>query len=39
VTVVEFLDRVTPGVDNEIAKEFQKILKKQGITFKLSTKV
>merc|ERR1719379_2463675 len=29
VTVVEFLDRITPGIDNEIAKNFQNILKKQ----------
>ena len=39
VTVVEFLDRVTPGMDGEIAKEFQKILTKQGMAFKLGTKV
>lgn len=39
VTVVEFLDRIIPGTDNEIAKQFQRILKKQGFTFKLGTKV
>ncbi len=39
VTVVEFLDRVTPGMDGEVSKEFQKILAKQGMEFKLSTKV
>jgi len=39
VTVVEFLDRIIPGTDNEVAKQFQRILKKQGFTFKLGTKV
>jgi dihydrolipoamide dehydrogenase len=40
VTVVEFLDQIGgPGMDNEVAKQTQKILKKQGINFKLSTKV
>jgi len=39
VTVVEFLDRIVPGMDGEIAKNFQRILKKQGFTFRLSTKV
>lgn len=39
VTVVEFLDHITPGVDREVSKTFQRILKKQGMTFKLSTKV
>ncbi|MDB5735448.1 MAG: dihydrolipoamide dehydrogenase [Alphaproteobacteria bacterium] len=39
VTVVEFLDRITPGIDGEIAKAFQRILTKQGFTFQLSTKV
>ncbi len=39
VTVVEFLDRVTPNMDFEISKEMQKILTKQGMTFRLSTKV
>jgi dihydrolipoamide dehydrogenase len=39
VTVVEFLDRITPGLDGEIGKNFQRILGKQGIKFQLSTKV
>jgi dihydrolipoamide dehydrogenase len=39
VTVVEFLDRILPGMDSEVAKQFQRILGKQGFTFKLSSKV
>lgn len=39
VTVVEYLDRITPGMDAEISKQFQRILKKQGFNFKMSTKV
>jgi dihydrolipoamide dehydrogenase len=39
VTVVEMLDRVAPGLDGEVAKQFQRILTKQGIVFKLGTKV
>ena len=39
VTVVEFLDRITPGMDGEVAKAFQKILETQGMTFRLGTKV
>jgi dihydrolipoamide dehydrogenase len=39
VTVVEFLDRITPGLDGEIGKNFQRILSKQGLKFQLSTKV
>jgi dihydrolipoamide dehydrogenase len=39
VTVVEFLDRILPGMDGEIAKSFQRILEKQGMTFRLGTKV
>ena len=39
VTVVEFLDRIVPTMDQEIGKTFQRVLKKQGMTFKLSTKV
>lgn len=39
VTVVEYLDRILPGMDAEIARESQKILSKQGISFKLSSKV
>ncbi|KAF1945794.1 dihydrolipoyl dehydrogenase [Clathrospora elynae] len=40
VTVVEFLGQIGgPGMDNEIAKQTQKILSKQGLKFKLNTKV
>jgi len=39
VTVVEYLDRIAPGMDGEIAAEFQKLLKRQGMTFHLGTKV
>ncbi|MEJ0011103.1 MAG: dihydrolipoyl dehydrogenase [Bauldia sp.] len=39
VTVVEFLDRVLPGMDGEVAKQTQRILTRQGIAFKLSSKV
>lgn len=39
VTVVEFLDRIIPGADGDIAKSFQKVLEKQGFEFKLGTKV
>ena len=39
VTVVEYLDRITPGMDAETAKTFQRILTKQGVKFKLGTKV
>jgi len=39
VTVVEYLDRILPGMDNEVAKQFQRILVKQGFTFHLSSKV
>ena len=39
VTVIEYLDHITPGMDLEISKEFQKILNKQGINFKLESKV
>lgn len=39
VTVVEFLDRILPGMDSDVAKSFQRILDKQGFTFKLGTKV
>ena len=39
VTVVEYLNFITPGMDKEIAKEFQKILTKQGMKFKLNSKV
>jgi len=39
VTVVEFLDRILPGMDAEIAKQTQRVLTKQGLKFKLGTKV
>lgn len=39
VTVVEFLDRIAPGIDGEIGKRFQRVLAKQGINFKLGSKV
>ena len=39
VTVVEYLDFITPGMDREISNEFKKILIKQGIHFKLNNKV
>jgi dihydrolipoamide dehydrogenase len=39
VTVVEYLDFITPGMDREVSNEFQKILTKQGIQFKLNNKV
>jgi dihydrolipoamide dehydrogenase len=39
VTVVEYLDRVTPGIDLEVSKAFQRVLTKQGFSFLLSTKV
>ena len=39
VTVVEFLDRILPGMDGELAKTAQRIFKKQGMAFRLSTKV
>ena len=39
VTVVEFLDHITPGMDAEVSKNLQRILKKQGMEFRLSTKV
>ena len=39
VTVFEYLDFITPGMDREISDEFKKILTKQGIKFKLGSKV
>ena len=39
VTIIEFLDHITPGMDREISDEFKKILTKQGINFKMSSKV
>ena len=39
VTVIEYLDHITPGMDREISNEFKKILTKQGIKFKMGSKV
>ena len=39
VTVVEFLDRITPGMDAEVAKNLQRVLTKPGFVFRLGTKV
>ncbi len=39
VTVIEFLDRILPGMDGEVSKQMQRILGKQGMTFKLGAKV
>ena len=39
VTVVEYLDRILPGMDGEVAKQFQRMLPKQGFEFKLGAKV
>ena len=39
VTVFEYLDHITPGMDREISDEFKKILSKQGINFKMSSRV
>ena len=39
VTVIEFLDHIIPGMDKDISNEFLKILNKQGINFKLDSKV
>jgi dihydrolipoyl dehydrogenase len=39
VTVVEMLDRLAPGLDGEVAKQLQRVLTKQGMAFKLATKV
>lgn len=39
VTVVEFVDRICPFMDADVGKEFHRILKKQGLVFKTSTKV
>ncbi len=39
VTCIEFLDQILPGMDGDVRKEAHKILKKQGIEFRLSTKV
>ena len=39
VVVIEYLDRILPGMDGDVAKSFQRILDKQGIAFRLSSKV
>jgi dihydrolipoyl dehydrogenase len=39
VTVVEFLDRILPGIDAEVGRQSQRLLEKQGMTFKLGSKV
>ena len=39
VTVVEYLERITPGIDDEVAKALQRSLTKQGMTFRLGAKV
>ncbi|WP_421788422.1 dihydrolipoyl dehydrogenase [Hyphobacterium sp.] len=39
VTVIEYLDRILPGMDSEITKQAQRIFRKQGMTFELSRKV
>jgi dihydrolipoamide dehydrogenase len=39
VIVVEFLDRILPGMDSEVCRQFQRLLEKQGMTFKLKSKV
>jgi dihydrolipoamide dehydrogenase len=39
VTVIEYLDHITPGMDREISNEFKKILSKQGMIFKMESKV
>lgn len=39
VTVIEFLDQILPGMDGEVRKTSQRMLKKQGMTFKMKTKV
>ena len=39
VTVVEFLDRILPGLDSEVGRQSQRLLEKQGLVFKLGSKV
>ncbi len=39
VTVVEFLDRILPGLDNEVGRQSQRLLEKQGLAFRLGSKV
>jgi dihydrolipoamide dehydrogenase len=39
VEVIEFLDRILPGMDNEVARQSQRLLEKQGLVFRLASKV
>ncbi len=39
IEVIEFLDKITPAMDAEVSRNFQRILEKQGFKFRLSTKV
>ena len=39
VTIVEFLDHILPGIDGEVGQQMHRLLQKQGLTFKLSSKV
>ncbi len=39
VTIVEFLDHILPGIDSEVARQMHRLLERQGLTFKLSSKV
>jgi dihydrolipoamide dehydrogenase len=39
VIVLEYLDRILPGMDGEVGKQFQRILAKQGLQFRLSSRV
>jgi dihydrolipoamide dehydrogenase len=39
VTVIEYLDRILPGMDSEVARQSQRILEKQGLKFQLASKV
>jgi dihydrolipoamide dehydrogenase len=39
VQVVEFLDRILPGIDGEVARQAQRLLERQGMSFKLSSKI
>jgi dihydrolipoamide dehydrogenase len=39
VMIVEFLDHVLPGIDSEVARQFHRLMQKQGLAFKLSSKV
>src|SRR5579863_7699511 len=39
VMIVEFLDHILPGIDGEVGRQFHRMLQKQGLTFKLSSKV